>query len=253
MHRSSFSPSTSRLPSPDSFTMRMNSYAVAAGAAGVSMLAFVQPAVAEIVFTPSEANLPLNQYISIDLNHDGLPDVRFLLNSHIYHTFLGDLTVKGDGGIVGMVEEFGVRSAAPLLSGATIGPDQQFAKVNLRMATSHGADIPSYYIYSRTEKGAWGNLQNHFLGVRFVIDGTVHYGWIRMTVGSSSRPLWATITGYAYETEPDQPIKAGERSGEAKAGTSSSSASVGSLGALALGSSGPKFLQAANPVTRNDN
>lgn len=229
----------------DLLKSRMNAYALAAGAAGVTMLALAQPATAEIVFTPSDAILPLNQYISIDLNHDGAPDVRFLLNSHFYHTFLGDLTVKGDGGIVAMVEEFGVRSAAPLLAGATIGPDQEFAKVNLRMATSHGADIPSYYIYSRTEKGAWGNLQNRFLGVRFVIEGTIHYGWIRMTVGSSGRPLSATITGYAYETAPDQPIKAGQMSGEADAPALPSATAVGSLGALALGSTGPKLLQVA--------
>ncbi len=246
-------PRTSRGPRTpqqtiDTLKSRMNSYALAAGAAGVSMLALTQPAVAEIVFTPSDAILPLNQYISIDLNHDGTPDVRFLLNSHFYHTFLGALDVKGDGGVIGMVEEFGVRSAAPLLAGATIGPDQQFAKANLRMATSHGADIPSYYIYSRTEKGAWGNLQNRFLGVRFVIDGTIHYGWIRMTVGSSGRPLSATITGYAYETVPDQPIAAGERSGESSAASESSRA-VGSLGALALGSAAPKSLS----VMRNDN
>jgi hypothetical protein len=238
-------PRTSQ-PTSDSLKSRMNAYALAAGAAGVSVLALAQPAAAEIVFTPSDAILPLNQYISIDLNHDGTPDVRFLLNSHFYHTFLGDLTVKGDGGVIGMVEEFGVRSAAPLLVGATIGPDQQFAKANLRMATSHGADIPSYYIYSRTEKGAWGNLQNRFLGVRFVIDGTIHYGWIRMTVGSSTRPLSATITGYAYETTPDQAIKAGQMSEEASAPALSSPV-VDSLGALALGSSGPKFLEATDP------
>jgi hypothetical protein len=143
-----------------------------------------------------------------------MPDIRFLLNSHFYQTLLGALEVKGDGGVIGMVEEFGVRSAATLLSGATIGPDQVFAKANLRMATSHGADIPSYYIYSRTKKGAWDKLQNRFLGVRFVIEGTIHYGWIRMTVGSSGRPLWASITGYAYETVSDQTIKAGQMTEE---------------------------------------
>lgn len=251
MHTTSRGPRSPQ-QTTDSLKNRMNAYALAAGAAGVSMMALAQPAKAEIVFTPSDANLPLNQYISIDLNHDGMPDVRFLLNSHFYHTFLGALEAKGDGGIIGMVEEFGVRSAAPLLSGATIGPDQVFAKANLRMATSHGADIPSYYIYSRTEKGAWDKLQNRFLGVRFVIEGTIHYGWIRMTVGSSGRPLWATITGYAYETVPDQSIKAGQRSEEASAPASTSATRAPTLGAMALGSAGIEFWRTASPATRND-
>ena len=62
--------------------------------------------------------------------------------------------------------------------------------------------------------GYWGgNLRNRYLGVRFLIKGKFHYGWIRLTVTLNvklNKPtLAATITGYAYETVPGTPILAG--------------------------------------------
>ena len=56
----------------DSTHHQLNMYAVAAGAAGVGMLALAQPAEAKIVYTP--ANTPIRFVVNLDLNNDGLPD-----------------------------------------------------------------------------------------------------------------------------------------------------------------------------------
>ena len=48
------------------------SYAVAAGAAGVGLLALAQPAEAKIVFTPAHKSIGVSTLI--DLNHDGIND-----------------------------------------------------------------------------------------------------------------------------------------------------------------------------------
>jgi hypothetical protein len=70
--------------------------------------------------------------------------------------------------------------------------------------------------------GKWGgNLRDRYLGVRFLIDGKTHYGWIRLTVTAPSAAgqfMSAMITGYAYETVPNKPISAGT------AGTASATA-----------------------------
>ena len=60
---------------------RLLAYAVSASAAGVSLLAMVRPAEAKIVYTPAHKKLPLNRDFSLDLNHDGISDFKFLLSS----------------------------------------------------------------------------------------------------------------------------------------------------------------------------
>ena len=213
----------------ESFMSHVNAYALAAGAAGVTIVALAQPSEAEIVFTPANGNIPINKNISIDLNHDGTPDFRFFLYTFAYHSFRGNLNVHG-GGVIGAAGGY----AVPLAAGASIGPEQQFFKGSLRMAQSHGVDIYSS-IYSRTEKGPWANVQNRYLGVKFLIGGATHYGWIRLTVGSAKRPLTGTITGYAYETVAGKSIQAGQISERASA---AAPLNPTSLGVLALGSQG---------------
>jgi hypothetical protein len=49
-------------------------YTLAAGAAGVCILALAQPAEAKIVYTPANIRLGMNQHYDLDLNHDGITD-----------------------------------------------------------------------------------------------------------------------------------------------------------------------------------
>ena len=58
--------------------------------------------------------------------------------------------------------------------------------------------------------GYWYPEQlNHYLGIYFVdADEINHYGWIRCDVKDDGRAL--VIKDYAYETEPDYPIIAGD-------------------------------------------
>ena len=58
----------------ESLHQRLNAYALAASAAGVSVLASAQSVEAEIVYTPTHINIPLNHTIPLDLNHDGTKD-----------------------------------------------------------------------------------------------------------------------------------------------------------------------------------
>ena len=58
----------------NSLSRNLNAYALAAGAAGVSALALVAPADAQIVYTPAHVVLNRNQRIFIDLNNDGIVD-----------------------------------------------------------------------------------------------------------------------------------------------------------------------------------
>jgi hypothetical protein len=57
-----------------SLDQRLNAYALAASAAGVSLLALSPPAVARIVYTPIHRVIEKNSFFYIDLNHDGVAD-----------------------------------------------------------------------------------------------------------------------------------------------------------------------------------
>lgn len=58
-------------------------------------------------------------------------------------------------------------------------------------------------------RGPWAKASNKYLGLKFLINGEVHYGWARVTVMYT----YSTLTGYAYETTANQPISAGKESG----------------------------------------
>jgi hypothetical protein len=235
MNRSSKQP-RNRQQLSESLLTHVNAYALAAGAAGVSIMALAQPADAEIIVTQANGNIPINKYVSIDLNHDGVPDFRFLLSTFAYHTFRGTLLVqpRGAGGVIGSAGGY----AAPLSLGASIGPAQAFTKgKHLNMARSAGFDYFTSQ-YFRNLFGPWENVQNRFVGVEFLIGGETHYGWIRLTVNFTSRLPKATLTGYAYETVAGESIQAGQMVDQATTKLESAPAATPSLGVLALGSQG---------------
>ena len=69
-----------------------------------------------------------------------------------------------------------------------------------------------YYIFGTYSSygGNWfPESIDHYLGIRFKdADEINHYGWIRCDVKDDGRTL--VIKDYAYETEPDYPIIAGD-------------------------------------------
>jgi hypothetical protein len=57
---------------------RLNMYALAASAAGVTLLALAPPSEAEIIYTKAQHVIPKGGHYNLDLNHDGKTDFRFV-------------------------------------------------------------------------------------------------------------------------------------------------------------------------------
>jgi hypothetical protein len=211
---------------------RLLSYASAALAAGVGVMAMRQPSAAEVVYTPTNVTLPDVGASGIDLNHDGITDF----------SIVGSTRTEGVGFFqklyVSPFEQNGVEvgaansSAMVLPKGARIGPGGRFDARYGRMFSCLSAPSSD----NNTFYGYWVNKKAQYLGLRFLIDGKVHYGWARISVKSETSRLCkvsGTINGYAYETEPGKAILAGQTSGEDE--ESASARPNMSLGALALG------------------
>jgi hypothetical protein len=254
-----------RTPSnlPTSLQHRLSAYALAAGAA---LLALPQSSEAEIVYTPANQVIERNGTYELDLNHDGIID--FVLVEGV---------VNGTSGGAGSFQSLGV-AAAPhnqvncpqsfclstflyalaLFRGSEINPAQRprgwLPRFAVMAAEKRFGDGRVYY------DGSWVNVNDRYLGLRFQINGETHFGWARLSVrfhrGLPKDRTWeAQLTGYAYETLANRPIRAGETTDDAGDATESTHpgpltpsafarkpvsrpAQFAALGTLALGADG---------------
>ena len=236
----------------ESISRRLSMYALAASAAGVGMLAWAQPAEAKIVYTPADKWLPLNQKFFLDLNHDGINDFRFELDSANWSTlfsrgFLRSLAVEvaqssqSKNAFYYSVSQRDLCAPA-LRKGTKIGPKSPFT----------GPAGP--WLFLRSDQSGvphsackWLGVKQAYLGVSFMIKGQAHYGWVRLGYmqASTNAPMRAKLTGYAYESIPNKPIIAGEikNSEDENIAAPNSSLSTptrepATLGALAVGAAG---------------
>ena len=186
---------------------KLVAYVAAAGAAGVGLIAVVAPAEAEIVYTRTNLSLAENERLSIDLNGDGVSDFYFGWGGGSNEVFMLFNPAIGNG-VVGQrtppKRQCCSSYPAPLFFGVPIGPGENFRfQYSQRLLTAYASGTPSY--------GQWTQKTNRYLGVKFLIGGETHYGWVRL----STTPLWGTVTGYAYESVPNKGIKAGYVGGPA--------------------------------------
>jgi hypothetical protein len=225
---------------PQSLHSELTLYALAAGAAGVGVLALAPSADAQIVYTPTHEMIGRNGRISIDFNHDGVTDALIREIPCSAGTFfransLQAVPAPGGGGIHRNL--FG-DGAAAMPAGAKIGASGGFY--------SRAAIMVNWTVYGVYYSGNWTSPgMTAYLGIKFPLDGEDHYGWARMTTSYDGRynGIAALLSGYAYETQPNTPILAGDEgknNSEASAPSrkisgSPQSSSKATLGALALG------------------
>jgi len=104
--------------------------------------------------------------------------------------------------------------AAALSAGSEIGGRKFFNSRTGVMATFTNYGV--YYF------GSWVDYepQAKYLGIKFSSAGELHYGWARLTVLPGGSDIIATLSGYAYETRANTPIRAGDRGTQAGTATS---------------------------------
>lgn len=220
-------------------TRLLDMYALAA--AGAATLVLSQTAEARIVYTSADvviSNVGLRHY-NLDLNHDGVADFRFVASYS--HTSASEWAILYFSGIgKNQVWGSGPRNSsdAVLSAGAKIGPGAPFSADAHSMAFVISTRRGSGPFYA----GLWANggqgVKDRYLGVRFLIKGETHYGWARVSVSTTGakknyqKPgVKGTLTGYAYETVPNETIIAGKTKG----GKEDAASELGTLGSLAVG------------------
>jgi len=204
-----------------SLNHQLNMYALAAGAAGVGLLALTRPAEAKIIYTPAHAKVV--PPFPVDLNHDGIVDFYFgnfypfgikrLSICQYWHSASeGDVCNPSYGSnAVRTIHSKGGEFAAALPNGDKVQRGL-FAKPRAPLGTIYlGTGLDTGWF------GPWFNggrgVKHRYLGLKFKIKGRFHFGWARMSVTIDHTYFTAILTGYAYETIPGKGIIAGKTKG----------------------------------------
>jgi hypothetical protein len=237
---------------------KLIAYALAASAAGVSVLACLPRAEAEVVYTNTWVPLSPHSLVNIDLNQDGIVD--FVISNvpqvpktcSVYCASSNMMVLPGASGNA----VWGAKSYASALSSrVSVGSNGQFQAGHSLMGNEFRGTNNFSFTTGYRSRGPWGQTTNRYLGVKFLIQGEVHYGWVRVDTAATWEGWFGAISGFAYESVANTPILTGQKSGTAKRknhpkpGSAPVNAPVptqGSLGALAIGALGkqPKSIDA---------
>jgi hypothetical protein len=199
----------------DGIQRRLNSYALAATAAGVGTLALTPIVEAKIVYTPAHRVMSTSnphQFHPLDVNHDGVTDFTF---DAYYEVGMSSqfAFLRCDPAVGNSI--WGGKDEAALRPGARVGPGRRYAShITMgRMFTFLGTRSGFYGPWANGGKG----VKDRYLGFKFAISGKIHYGWARLNVKvrkiGNIVNITALLTGYAYETIPNKAIIAGKTKG----------------------------------------
>ncbi len=213
-----------------SLERRLSSYALAASAAGVSLLALAHPAEAKIVYTPAHVKIAPHRTIPLDLNHDRIADFIFVDKYSQWNGNSGGgvLLIRPVQGNEVWATSRGYQASA-LMAGVSVGPKGPFSPTGSFMA----GEFPNIFGTGLYTSGHWTKAKNRYLGLRFTIHRKTHFGWARLNARVTSSGVYGTLTGYAYETVANKPITAGKTHG--KDVITLEPASLGQLAQGALG------------------
>jgi hypothetical protein len=213
-------------PLASNLERKVLAYVTAASAASLGIAGIASPAEGRVIYTPRHQEIFTggNQFLSVDLNHDGVFDFFFGLEGSS-NDYLS-LSVEQRGSSLNGIQVGKSVSwyANARKRGGEIGPQKRFSRRLVMAERLESTSHQHYYLI-----GSWVNVKGRYVGLKFTINGKTHYGWARWNVHIDPGPvlsIHATLTGYAYETEPNKPIVAGDKG------------KVGNLGHLALGTTG---------------
>jgi len=210
----------------ESTERKLESYGLAATAAGVGVLALASAAEAKIVYTSAHHVLKPGTHYKLDLNHDGTTDFTLRNGAGTSKSYRGLSAIPATGnGAVGFQQFYGGALASALSAGTLISGRYFPGRFMVNITTTEDGSV----FFS----GSWVNVNKRYLGLRFKIQGKYHFGWARLNVQVANLSITATLTGYAYETVPNKPIIAGKTKGPDVIVIE-----PGSLGRLAQGSAG---------------
>ncbi len=146
-------------------------------------------------------------YYEIDLDDDGNYDYTLKVRSDQAHG-AGWLIPEGDNEYVNITNG---NFAKPLDAGTYIGEDDTTEWKGLVVypnGYNYLGTLTTYGVSAADGGGGMTGKTDKYLGLKFYIGSSAHYGWLRMDVRNDSRIY--TVKDFAYESTADESIIAGD-------------------------------------------
>jgi hypothetical protein len=174
----------------ESIQKQLNMYAIAASAAGVSVLALAQSSEAKIVYTPVNVKIVQNGGLfSFDLNHDGISDFG-LSNKYVATASRAYGTLKvvqsRQANEIWGVNSKGILCAGALPKGIRVGPKGRFQKDPATGLVMALASFDTYF-------GPWLKVKQAYLGLKFVIKGERSLSVSNLIIWAWSRTIFHAV------------------------------------------------------------
>lgn len=205
---------------------------------------------AKVIYTPANSQTSFGS-IPIDLNNDGVVDFTISIVGGSFHSELTVVKPQVAGNALLEAAKGGVAAG---FFGVAVGPGEKFLS-NSFYSSGRGLPMAVAGMYGGSSwfNGPFANATNRYLGMKFQINGTVHFGWARVNVTNYLKGGALQLTGYAYETTPQTNIVEGHISGPEKASNEPASlltpvARPANLGLLARGADGIAFWRRESEV-----
>jgi hypothetical protein len=159
-------------------------------------------------FIPDEELAGFSQF---DLNNDGVYDLAFN-EAHTSHVLIYNSQNYDEVSCTASIRASSYISLAGAASGLAKLDSGDVINENLNWIPSATFLLGYFYkndhqgIYSAL--GNWANTTDKFFGFRLNNNGSTYYGWMRMSVNGYG--CGVTLKDYAYDTNPDELIIAGD-------------------------------------------
>ncbi|GEM_PF-1494544 len=195
-------------------TKRLKSYSLTAGAVAGALSAS-----ATVQYTDVDPDFQgtIPDSTAFDIDNDGIADIALWGDSFtsvtasnmlsVYRVFaraLGSVGIAGDASVT-YSGSFSYYYPYALDQNNMI---DRFLNFNSGYSTqtmawaTYSTASSNFYFY-----GNWNNQADKYLGLRLTINGNIHYGWMRLSIGITDY----TVKDYAYEDEPCIRIQAGSQ------------------------------------------
>ncbi len=184
---------------------------------GAPVSGIAQPEVpnSTVVYRKVNQVLGYNQHIFLDVDADGTSDFNFF-SVLIHHDDMPNLyllvtpkTAKGSSVLVEQGEELVVNAlwSFPLIKEQLIRESPITGCIWTEPLMKGFIAGSSKTAGSESYTGLWIGKSDKYLGIRFKLNGKLHYGWIRLSHDKLKDEV--TISDYAYSKSPEQSIAAG--------------------------------------------
>ncbi|MCA9171058.1 MAG: hypothetical protein KDB23_25470 [Planctomycetales bacterium] len=165
--------------------------------------AFASPRYTDILDQTTHWGTSMNEFgfvdcvgetVQVDLDLNGIADLQ--LETYCSTQMSGGIVNVSHSAVAPAGIVIDRHGAARLDTGTTIGSSAVFAEASKLLFEDRDFGT----------QGSWDDPQTRFVGLQVEIDDNIHYGWARLSVDRRG----ITVHDYAYETEPNKLIAAGD-------------------------------------------